>query len=99
MYLPFGLSTPILIGGLISHFATRRCLSEEATEKRLHKGILFGSGVIAGEALMGVGIAAMAAAGLARMDLGLAPTAVLGISVAASLLAVGLFVKVTRPER
>lgn len=99
MYLPFGLSTPILIGGLISYFATRSCTSEEETEKRLHKGILFGSGVIAGEALMGVGIAGLAAAGLARLDLGLPRAVVLLTSVVAALLAIGLFVKMTRPER
>ena len=63
MYLPFGLSTPILIGGLIAHFAARGSKPGEETERRLHKGILFGSGVIAGEALMGVGIAGLAAAG------------------------------------
>ena len=91
MYLPFGLSTPILLGGLIAHFATRACTSDEQRERRLHKGILFGSGVIAGEALMGVGIAALAAAGLARVDLGLSGGVVTTITVLASLLAIGLF--------
>lgn len=63
MYLPFGLATPILIGGIISHFVTKGSKSQAQAEKRIHRGVLFGSGVIAGEALLGVGMAGLAVAG------------------------------------
>ncbi len=63
MYLPFGLATPILIGGLIAHLYSRG-QSAEKQEATLHRGMLFSSGVIAGEALTAVGIAAFAAFGL-----------------------------------
>jgi putative OPT family oligopeptide transporter len=61
MYLPFGLATPILIGGLIAHLATRGATSPEEADKKLHKGVLFASGVIAGESLMGVALAGLIA--------------------------------------
>jgi putative OPT family oligopeptide transporter len=60
MYLPFRLATPILLGGIIAHLATRRRNKEEH-DSILHRGVLFSSGVIAGEALMGVGLAILGA--------------------------------------
>ncbi len=49
IYLPLALSVPILLGGLLHYgFSSRQ--SKGA-------GILFGSGLIAGEALMGIGLA------------------------------------------
>lgn len=60
MYLPFGLGTPILIGGLLAYFTTRGKDPAEH-DHVLHRGVLFSSGVIAGEALMSVGIACLAA--------------------------------------
>ncbi len=65
IYLPFGISVPILAGGLIAHFATRRMPPQQA-DTSLHRGILFGSGTIAGESLMGVGLAGLTALGLQR---------------------------------
>ncbi len=54
IYLPLSLDIPILIGGLLRYFATPRDVeSDEARDP----GILFGSGLIAGEALMGIGLA------------------------------------------
>lgn len=47
MYLPVTLSTPIFIGGLIAHWLRH---SSEAQQK----GTLFASGLIAGEALIGI---------------------------------------------
>ena len=60
MYLPFGLGTPILIGGLLAYFTTRGKHPDDH-DHVLHRGVLFSSGVIAGEALMSVGIACLAA--------------------------------------
>jgi putative OPT family oligopeptide transporter len=55
IYLPMSLDIPILIGGLLRYFVReRRGSADEARDP----GILFGSGLIAGEALMGIGLAA-----------------------------------------
>jgi uncharacterized oligopeptide transporter (OPT) family protein len=48
IYLPSGLTITIFIGGLISHFVTKRGV------KNSSKGVLIASGLITGEALMGV---------------------------------------------
>jgi putative OPT family oligopeptide transporter len=52
IYLPLSLSVPILIGGLLRQFTTRR--GGKATSG---PGVLFGSGLIAGEALLGIALA------------------------------------------
>jgi putative OPT family oligopeptide transporter len=97
MYLPFGLATPILIGGLIAHFYSKGV--PEADEDRvLHRGILFSSGVIAGEALTAVGIAAIAACGLKSLDLGLPTSVVTILSVLAAIAIVIAFVTMTKPK-
>ncbi len=66
MYLPFGLSTPILIGGIISHFILKKNEGKDP-DSVLQKGLLFSSGLIAGESLMGVGLALLSSIGIARM--------------------------------
>ncbi|MDE0981310.1 MAG: oligopeptide transporter, OPT family [Gammaproteobacteria bacterium] len=96
MYLPFGLATPILIGGLIAHFHTRG-IPEARHDKVLHRGILFSSGVIAGEALMSVGLACLTALGVKSLDLGLSTGLVTILSIAAAVFMVGMFHKFTRP--
>lgn len=68
MYLPFGISAAIFAGGLLAFFTLRAQPRPEATH---HRGMLFASGLIAGESLLGVGVALLAAAGLTRFDLGL----------------------------
>lgn len=68
MYLPFGLATPILIGGLMAHAITRG-YDEDESERRMGRGVLFASGIIAGESLMGVGLALLAALGWQRLSL------------------------------
>lgn len=50
IYLPIGLAVPLFIGGLIHYFTTKN-------KKENDNGILLGSGLIAGEALIGVLIA------------------------------------------
>jgi hypothetical protein len=57
IYLPLETMVPIFIGGLLNYLVTRgfgKGLSEEATEKRNRKGMLFAAGLITGEALMGI---------------------------------------------
>ncbi len=53
MYLPLGVNTPVLLGGLIAHFVTRDG-SKEVKTKRKEKGTLLASGFVAGGAIMGV---------------------------------------------
>lgn len=56
LYLPLNLSTPIMAGGLIA-LVVRKISKEEVAKKREELGILFGSGLVAGDALLGVAIA------------------------------------------
>jgi putative OPT family oligopeptide transporter len=53
IYLPITLSTPIFIGGMVSHFTRKN--REKSPENK--KGLLFASGLITGEALMGILVA------------------------------------------
>ncbi len=98
MYLPFGLSTPILLGGLFAHFFARNASDEAEAEGRLQGGILLSSGIIAGESLMGVGIALLASAGIERFPLiesGAARTALTFVAVGGLL---ALFYRLSRPS-
>ncbi len=56
LYLPLELSTPIMTGGLIA-LLVRKISKEEVAKKREELGVLFGSGLVAGDALLGVAIA------------------------------------------
>jgi len=61
IYLPLSLSVPILLGGAL-RLMVRRATSpqgKEATKEANQRGILFSSGLIAGEAIMGIIIAAL----------------------------------------
>jgi len=53
MYLPLGLSTPIMAGGLIA-ILVKKVSKKEVFGQRHERGILFGSGLVAGDALVGV---------------------------------------------
>jgi len=53
MYLPLGINTPVLAGGLIAHFVARGG-NDETKTKRKEKGTLMASGFVAGGAIMGV---------------------------------------------
>ncbi|MCB1173217.1 MAG: oligopeptide transporter, OPT family [Leptospiraceae bacterium] len=56
LYLPMAVTTPIFVGGLIRYLGDRKARSADG-------GILFGSGLIAGEALTGIVIALFASQG------------------------------------
>ena len=57
MYLPLGLSTPIMVGGII-----RWSVQRKQKEKSDHDaGVLASSGLVAGQGLMGVALAGVAA--------------------------------------
>ena len=56
LYLPFSLSVPIMAGGLIRGLAERKFTGESLKGAR-ESGVLFGSGLVAGEATIGILIA------------------------------------------
>ncbi len=59
LYLPLSLSTPIIIGGVVRGLIDRKRDKKIADTMR-ENGILFSSGLIAGEALVGISLAVLA---------------------------------------
>ena len=64
IYLPLSAMTPVFVGGLMrsvaEQLAARGETSAEEQRSRVDQGVLFGSGLIAGEGVMGIGIAVFA---------------------------------------
>lgn len=61
LYLPLATMFPVFVGGVIRYFVQERYQGDtEVKEARREKGVLFGSGLIAGEGVMGVLIAVYA---------------------------------------
>lgn len=61
LYLPIHLSAGIMVGGLVRLFTEKRKKSTEAEKKeQVDRGILYTSGLIAGEGLVGVLLAILA---------------------------------------
>jgi hypothetical protein len=71
LYLPLSSMSPIFVGGLFRWWIERR---NRDNETRLHEareaGVLFGSGLVAGQGIMGVAIAGLAFALGRRPDWG-----------------------------
>jgi hypothetical protein len=59
MYLPLPLTTPLLVGGFISHLVKKSTKDKELAELRNNRGTLISSGFIAGGALMGIVLAVL----------------------------------------
>lgn len=69
LYLPLELSSTIMIGGVIRWFIDRKADKNEANNEA-GSGILFCSGMIAGEGLVGIILAILAVAGVdSKIDL------------------------------
>lgn len=64
MYLPFSLNAGIMAGGVVRFIVERRKGDEKEKKASIDRGILYTSGLIAGEGLMGVILAALAVAKL-----------------------------------
>jgi putative OPT family oligopeptide transporter len=64
MFIPLGLNTPLLVGGIIAHYVSTRSKDEKLNTERHERGTLIASGFIAGGALMGVISAMMKFGGL-----------------------------------
>ena len=88
IYLPFGLSTPILIGGLMAHFILSENKSKDKPDSVLQRGVLLSSGLIAGESLMGILLAFIAGAGIQNLDLNLDPTLISALTFLIALITI-----------
>ncbi len=69
VYLPVATMVPVFFGGLLRWTAERRAPDADERAERRERGVLFGSGLVGGEGLLGVGIA-MVAARLGRAPAG-----------------------------
>lgn len=71
LYLPIHLSTPMMAGGVIRWFLEKRKNMEEKKKKRMvENGVLYCSGLIAGEGLVGILLAVFALIPLGAGTLG-----------------------------
>ena len=94
LYLPFGLAVSIFVGGLVE-WAGRRAAGAAPRGGREH-GVLFSSGVVAGEALVGVGIAFLVGVGIDGRGHGIETGGLLGLVGARGVVA--LFATACRPR-
>ena len=102
IYLPLSAMTPIFIGGCLRSLLERRARGDEvALKQRKEQGILFGSGLIAGEGLMGVLIALYAFIWGRPKGIGFTWPPILGemVSMAGFTVLVVLMIYFSRPER
>ena len=60
MYLPFSLSAGIMAGGIVRYIVERVKGTEQEKKERADRGVLFTSGLIAGEGIMGIVLAVLA---------------------------------------
>ena len=60
MYLPFSLSAGIMAGGVVRILVEKRKGTEKETKARTDRGLLFTSGMIAGEGIVGILLAVFA---------------------------------------
>jgi len=93
LYLPFGLALPILLGGVVERATRQRGEADE----RGGPGVLFASGVVAGEALVGVGIAFAVGLGVAASTADYSGSKV--VSFIAALVVLATFAAAARAHR
>jgi len=60
LYLPIHLSTPIMLGGIIRGLLEKRHKEDKELDNKVESGILFSSGLIAGEGVIGILLAVFA---------------------------------------
>lgn len=91
LYLPLELSSTIMLGGVIRYFADKG-KSESEKKDESNSGILFSSGMIAGEGLVGILLAVFAVTGVDKvLDIsGFVNTGIIGAAVLLVVLCVVL---------
>ena len=67
LYLPLELSSTIMIGGIIRWFVDRKAKKDGKEEGEAGPGVLFCSGMIAGEGLVGIILAILAVVGVSDL--------------------------------
>lgn len=65
MYLPFSLSAGIMAGGIIRYIVDKVKGTDAEKKERADRGVLFTSGLIAGEGIMGIILAVLAVCNVA----------------------------------
>ena len=56
LYLPIHLSTPMIVGGLVRlYFEKKKGEDEKERKRKVENGVLYSSGLIAGEGLVNIG--------------------------------------------
>lgn len=71
LYLPIHLSTPMIVGGLVRlYFDNKKGDSESVRKRNVEKGVLYSSGLIAGEGLVGILLAVFAIINIGDKSLG-----------------------------
>lgn len=60
LYLPIHLSLPMMVGGIVRYVRDKKARFEKEEEKETDKGILYCSGLIAGEGVVGIVLAVLA---------------------------------------
>lgn len=68
LYLPIHLTSPIMVGGIIKKITEKRAKDKVDLKEKSERGILLASGLIAGEALMGVLVAIAVTTGIAMPE-------------------------------
>ena len=103
IYLPLSTMMPVFVGGCLRALVERRAVrdggGEEEVRSRTERGVLFGSGLIAGEGILGIGTAVVAVIlGTRPPGLGLELTGVTGsvVSLTAFALLAWALVRSTR---
>lgn len=67
LYLPVTTSASLILGGLIAGWVKNHAADEEEHQQQHNRATLFASGLIAGDALMGIGIAILVVSGLDKI--------------------------------
>ena len=93
LYLPIHLSTPIMVGGLIRLWVEKRKFkSEKRRQEVINDGVLYASGMIAGEGMVGILLAVFAVLGLTdKINMGGVLGNIGGVVFFAILIAIMLF--------
>ena len=106
LYLPIHLSTPIMVGGIIRGFLDKKLNKvegkadeESGIKHKIESGILYASGLIAGEGLVGILLAVFAVIGLDTalgIDLGQIGALLFFIALSYSLIHFSVFRKLKK---
>ena len=75
LYLPIYLSTPMMVGGLVRLYFDKKKMEDSERRDKIENGLLYSSGLIAGEGIIGILLALFA---VFHIDLNISKTISLG---------------------